>query len=200
MPYKSWKHPRALFNAQRASAKRRKNPDGSIGIPWELTFEEWWAIWEASGKWEQRGRKRGKYCMCRHNDCGPYAVGNVYIGEYGANSSAALKGWGERKRARELKANAAASEGLPVLKPEQETREVIAKPKIIMQDQIEKARIANLRADQIRIANLKRANALKVANANLKPQRNIATVEKSKFFEDLGRMFWDLFFLKTFLK
>jgi hypothetical protein len=49
------------------------------GIPFLLTFEEWWGIWRDSGKWEQRGARKDQYVMARHQDLGPYAVGNVRI-------------------------------------------------------------------------------------------------------------------------
>lgn len=60
------------FTYQRNNAKQR-------GIGWELTLEQWWDIWERSGKWEKRGRNKGGYVMGRHGDLGPYAVGNVAI-------------------------------------------------------------------------------------------------------------------------
>jgi hypothetical protein len=44
-----------------------------------LTFEEWLDIWTESGKFEQRGRGSLNYCMARHGDVGPYAIGNVRI-------------------------------------------------------------------------------------------------------------------------
>ena len=56
---------------QRKNANRRK-------IKWVLTFAEWWGIWQASGKWNARGRGDG-YCMARFGDKGPYKVGNVEI-------------------------------------------------------------------------------------------------------------------------
>jgi hypothetical protein len=49
------------------------------GIDFNLTYTEWWNIWQASGHWEQRGRKAGQYCMSRIGDIGPYAIGNVFI-------------------------------------------------------------------------------------------------------------------------
>lgn len=49
------------------------------GIDFDLTLPQWWEIWEQSGKWEMRGRGKGRYCMARHGDAGPYGVGNVYI-------------------------------------------------------------------------------------------------------------------------
>lgn len=56
------------------------------GIKFELTFWQWWAIWQASGHWDERGRGQG-YVMCRKGDIGPYAVGNVYIDTAAHNSS-----------------------------------------------------------------------------------------------------------------
>jgi hypothetical protein len=45
----------------------------------ELTFEEWLEIWEASGHFKKRGRLAHEYHMARHGDRGPYAIGNVKI-------------------------------------------------------------------------------------------------------------------------
>lgn len=50
------------------------------GIPFLLSYEQWLAIWVASGKLDQRGRGAEKFCMCRNGDIGPYEVGNVFIG------------------------------------------------------------------------------------------------------------------------
>ena len=56
-----------------------KSKAKSRGIEFNLTFEEWWDIWQQSGKWEQRGCRKGQYVMSRKNDVGPYAIGNVFI-------------------------------------------------------------------------------------------------------------------------
>lgn len=48
-------------------------------IPFLLTFDEWRMLWEASGHWHERGKGRGRYCMARRGDTGPYAIGNVRI-------------------------------------------------------------------------------------------------------------------------
>lgn len=64
---------RKLHTQQGSNAKQR-------GIPFELSLEEWKSTWIDSGKWTERGRGKGKYCMCRVADQGAYAVDNVYIG------------------------------------------------------------------------------------------------------------------------
>lgn len=48
-------------------------------IPFLLSFDEWCGLWIESGKWEQRGWRRGQYCMARFGDKGAYEVGNVRI-------------------------------------------------------------------------------------------------------------------------
>lgn len=70
---------------QKACAKRR-------GIKFNLTFEEWWNIWEKSGKWKQRGCKKGQYVMSRINDSGPYDIDNVFIQQHSDNISEAQVG------------------------------------------------------------------------------------------------------------
>jgi hypothetical protein len=64
--------PRQKYCVHKQCAKRR-------GIPFELTFDEWMTIWDASGRFKERGRLRHEYHMARHGDVGPYAVGNVKI-------------------------------------------------------------------------------------------------------------------------
>lgn len=85
-----------LFH-QRAARQR--------GIPFLLTFEEWLAIWQASGKWEERGRRKGQYVMARTGDVGPYAADNVRICTVGENVSEAMntrrgKPWSKERRER----------------------------------------------------------------------------------------------------
>lgn len=72
--------PVGQFAQQRKSAKQRR-------IPWRLTLPQWWAVWQESGKWDQRGRGKGKYCMSRKGDLGAYEVGNVEIVTHSENSS-----------------------------------------------------------------------------------------------------------------
>ena len=64
--------PRQKYQSHKAGAKTR-------GVPFLLTFEEWWKLWQDSGHWEDRGNFSECYCMCRNADQGAYAVGNVRI-------------------------------------------------------------------------------------------------------------------------
>jgi hypothetical protein len=64
-----------------------KNNAKKRGIEFNLTIEEWWNIWNASGRWAQRGiGDPSKYVMARNNDSGAYEVGNVYITLCGDNA------------------------------------------------------------------------------------------------------------------
>lgn len=65
--------PRSAYHSQKQSARKR-------GIGWDFTFDEWWKIWEESGKWSERGPKQGQYVMARKGpDIGPYSPDNVVI-------------------------------------------------------------------------------------------------------------------------
>lgn len=79
---------RHLFNVQKGVAKHR-------GIGWDLSFEEWHLIWIESGHLHERGKGRGKYVMARHNDIGPYKIGNVRVCLHEVNNSEA---WAEGPR------------------------------------------------------------------------------------------------------
>ncbi len=71
---KAWRAYRDQSNRCRSRIDRNGNP-----IEFRLSFQEWLDIWMASGKWHKRGRRKGCYCMSRHNDIGHYEVGNVSI-------------------------------------------------------------------------------------------------------------------------
>ena len=71
---------REPYQQQKRNAKRR-------GIPFLLTFNEWIAIWETSGKLDYRGRKSGQYVMARPGDTGAYEQGNVKIITHIENTS-----------------------------------------------------------------------------------------------------------------
>lgn len=61
---------RNAFTQQRSNAHKR-------GIEWQLTFEQWRALW--GDKLKQRGRQSHQLCMARFNDSGAYAEDNVHI-------------------------------------------------------------------------------------------------------------------------
>lgn len=63
---------RRAYQFQRCKADER-------GIRWDFTIHTWWAVWEASGKWPERGKLAHQYVMGRHGDEGPYAPDNVSI-------------------------------------------------------------------------------------------------------------------------
>lgn len=63
--------PLKKYVTHRANAKKR-------GLDWGFTFASWWAVWQESGKWEERGRGTG-FCMARKGDIGGYSPENVYI-------------------------------------------------------------------------------------------------------------------------
>lgn len=77
--YSYHKTPRGSFSAQKRGAKQR-------GIRWNFKLAEWWKVWEESGKWHKRGTDLDDFVMCRHDDEGPYASDNVYIGTTGENA------------------------------------------------------------------------------------------------------------------
>lgn len=64
--------PRGRYTQHKINAKQR-------GIEFTLTYDEWWKIWEESGKWDLRGCKVGCYVMARKGDAGPYSKDNVLI-------------------------------------------------------------------------------------------------------------------------
>lgn len=63
----------------RKAWRAHKNVAKQRGIPFLLTYEEWRKIWMESGKWKQRGNRRGQYVMMRPGDKGAYELGNVII-------------------------------------------------------------------------------------------------------------------------
>src|SRR5262245_11518524 len=73
-----FKTPLGRYHRHKSSALYR-------GIEFLLTFEDWWNIWQTSGKWEQRGRQRDQYVMARFGDQGAYERGNVKICLVGEN-------------------------------------------------------------------------------------------------------------------
>jgi len=113
-------HPHiAKYWAQKAAAKRR-------GIIFELTFEEWLEIWEASGHFEERGRGANQYQMARHNDLGPYAIGNVMIITASQNATEVKGRKGRKCPPRSEEHRRKISEALTGKKASEKTREKLS--------------------------------------------------------------------------
>ena len=74
--YKYSSSPKGRYASHKSNAKLR-------GIPFNITFEEWWSLWEPH--WHQRGRSSDSYQMCRKGDKGAYEVGNVYMATLATN-------------------------------------------------------------------------------------------------------------------
>ena len=62
--------PAGRYYSQKGNAKHR-------GIPWEFSFETWWAMWEPH--WSDRGRQDASMQMCRYGDKGAYSPDNCRI-------------------------------------------------------------------------------------------------------------------------
>jgi hypothetical protein len=73
------------YMQQKHNAKTR-------GVGFTISFEDWLSVWEDSGHLLERGRGADKYCMCRCNDTGDYALGNVFIEKGSKNVSDGNKG------------------------------------------------------------------------------------------------------------
>ncbi len=83
--------PKGKYAEQKRHAKQR-------GVPFKLTFPQWWGIWTRSGHWDQRGNTAGCYCMCRKGDEGAYEIHNVYIGTWSQNTVERNKVLAARRR------------------------------------------------------------------------------------------------------
>jgi predicted transcriptional regulator len=68
------------------------------GVPWELSFADWWQIWQDSGKWGWHGRGRG-YCLCRINCDLGFTKENVHIIRGDQRASESRNRYWERVRA-----------------------------------------------------------------------------------------------------
>lgn len=57
-------------------------------IPWNLTLQEYWDIWQGSGLWDQCGRAGpGAYCLGRKDASGPFDSANCRICTRSENSA-----------------------------------------------------------------------------------------------------------------
>ena len=91
VPYELLRQLRAC-GATSAYMRHRENSK-KRAIPFNLTLAQWWAVWQASGKFHLRGTGRGKYCMSRIRDDGPYALGNVHVQLNEENGREAVAKW-----------------------------------------------------------------------------------------------------------
>lgn len=67
------------LHAQKQKYDKQERNARQRGIAWQFDFASWWAVWEASGKWDLRGRGDGRFVMSRNGDVGPYSPANVQI-------------------------------------------------------------------------------------------------------------------------
>jgi len=74
------------FAQQKGMASKR-------GIEWEISFQEWWALWKPY--YLQRGHAGKGLEMCRIGDRGSYRTDNVFIAS-GLENREAKKGNGKR--------------------------------------------------------------------------------------------------------
>lgn len=73
------------YRAHKDNAKKRN-------VPFLLSFEQWMDIWQKSGHYNERGNRKGQYCMSRYNDVGPYEINNVFIQLHSDNINQAWTG------------------------------------------------------------------------------------------------------------
>ena len=95
--------PYDLLQALRANGATRafqqqRRTSSIRGIEWRLTLGQWWAVWQTSGKFDQRGRGIGSYCMSRIRDDGPYALGNVHVQRTEENGREAVAKWAGKEK------------------------------------------------------------------------------------------------------
>ena len=76
---------RRRYHRHKCVAKQRK-------VPFELSYNEWITIWLESGKYDMMGSGKGKFCMSRYNDIGPYSIDNVFIQLHTDNQIQGVKG------------------------------------------------------------------------------------------------------------
>lgn len=81
---------RKAYTNQIAHCKYKLDALGNP-VKMRMSLQQFADIWDQSGHWDQRGRKKDEYCMARHNDIGHYEVGNVKIITNAENVSEAQK-------------------------------------------------------------------------------------------------------------
>lgn len=128
------------YRAHKDNAKKRN-------IPFLLSFDEWMDIWQRSGHYNERGNRKGQYCMSRYNDIGAYQIGNVFIQLHSDNINQA---WSGRKHSDEAKQKIANNHiGMSGKTQSEETKSKIGlahKGKIVSEETKMKQRLAKLGA------------------------------------------------------
>lgn len=64
---------------------RHKSGSKRRGIPFRITFNQWWNWWAMDDRWSRRGRSACSLVMARHGDVGPYAISNIYCATHAQN-------------------------------------------------------------------------------------------------------------------
>lgn len=72
-------HDPSLIKDMEERYKEHKRHAAERGIEFKISFSEWVFVWQSSGKYNKRGRRKHEYCMARFGDTGPYAIWNVEI-------------------------------------------------------------------------------------------------------------------------
>ena len=66
------------FNIYRETKRALKRK----GVKVDMTFPDWWSLWEKSGLWKHYGNRDGQYVMVLKPRCHIFKVGNVEIIEF----------------------------------------------------------------------------------------------------------------------
>lgn len=64
--------PYRVYQTQQKNARRRR-------IPWQLSFEQWQQVWQASGLWDQRGRSPDGAVLARIDPREGFHIQNIQI-------------------------------------------------------------------------------------------------------------------------
>lgn len=80
---------------------QQKRNAAARGIGWDMSFPQWWKIWQDSGHWGHRGRGAYSYCMSRKNDEGIYHPANVEITTNLFNASSGQTKFDHKKKQRD---------------------------------------------------------------------------------------------------
>lgn len=118
-----WKGPQ---NTWAKSYYMQKRSAPSYGNVWNLSFPDWCNVWEESGKWNARGRGRGKFALARLDSSKPFEIGNVKIMK-GEDVSSRAGGGGRRTPDEYLKFQEKQAEALRLHETTDMTYDDIAK-------------------------------------------------------------------------